>query len=158
MTEENVPASRPFPKDMADAAEFGMLMLGMYGVMRFSTYWSPDFRARIAERDAYFAMTAGDSVQKRYFRFKNGKVSSSLRPRHEVDFTLIWRTAAEGNRVMRDMVAGKPKALFFAVVEKKLGLSGDAGHIQHFLETINRMAKLYRKKKPKKEGEKKQAA
>lgn len=156
--ESTAPATRPFHRDLTDAGEFGLLMFGLYSIMRFSTVWSPEFRARIAERDAFFAMTAGDSTQKRYFRFKNGTVRSTIFPKREPDFTLIWRTTVEGNRVMRDMVAGKRKALFFAVVEKKLGLAGDAGQIQFFLETINRLAKLYRKKKPKKDGEQKPAA
>ena len=51
---------------------------------------------------------------------------------------------------MTDMVKGKRHALKNAVIKGELLLEGDAALVGHFLEIVNQLARVYRKKRKQK--------
>lgn len=125
------------------------LMYGFYLVMRGTAMRSQVFADRIAEKDTTFAMTLKDTGDRRYFTYSGGKVRTSLKGPEKPDFTLIWKDAPSGARVMTDMMFQKPKVLMKAVMAGDLLLDGDAALIGWFLETLNTMLRALKNKPPK---------
>ena len=136
------------PPEFALKAGQGLFQYGFYWLIRFSSIKSPEFRQRLAEQDFSFEMKVKDTGVRRFFSVTGGKVRSSLFG-GEPQFSLVWSTAADGNKVMADIMTAKPKALMKAVMASQLLLEGDASQVGRFLETLNKMNKLYRKKSAK---------
>ncbi|KQC10391.1 MAG: hypothetical protein APR62_01940 [Smithella sp. SDB] len=84
----------------------------------------------------------------RYFHFIGGNLYSG-RSRIPVDFTLIWQNNQSGGRVMIDMVLGKRKALYNAMVKGLLTLEGEGKYVSLFMETMNHLNQIFTKKKAK---------
>ncbi|MEW6076605.1 MAG: hypothetical protein AB1724_02205 [Thermodesulfobacteriota bacterium] len=128
------------------------LMYGYARLLQFAGLIDYSFRQRLAERQFTFVMTSRDNTTARYFSCAGGKLKSSVTP-IPVDFKLIWRDNQTGGKIMLDMMRGKPKALYNAVLKGDLQLEGDAQTIGWYMKTSGRLEKVFRLKKKKKEAE-----
>ncbi|MFZ5563782.1 MAG: hypothetical protein ACOZBW_06980 [Thermodesulfobacteriota bacterium] len=126
-----------------------LLMYGFAWVLRVAGIINREFSARLAETDFSFIMGSKEDATARYFRCAGGRLRSSRRPLPK-EFGLIWKDNRSGGRAMMDMLFGRPKALYHAVVNGVLLLEGDARSIAWFMETANRLNRVFRPKKEKK--------
>ena len=127
----------------------GIMQYGFYWLLRFSSIRFPSFAERLREKDFSFEMRVKDGSERRFYTVTGGKVRSCLWGGGEPTFSLVWATAEDGNRTMTEIMTAKPKALMKAVIAGKLFLEGDASMVGWFLETLNAMNRLYRKKPEK---------
>lgn len=125
-----------------------LLMHGFAWVIRVAGMINREFSARLTETDFVFIMGSKEDDTARYFQCANGRLRSGRRPIPR-DFGLIWKDNQAGGRAMMDMLMGKPKALYRAVVNGVLLLEGDAKSIAWFMETVNRLNRVFRPKKKK---------
>ena len=125
-----------------------LLMAGFAWVIRVAGMINREFSARLAETDFTFIMGAKEGAPARYFQCVNGRLRSGRRPIPR-DFGLIWKDNQAGGRAMVDMLLSRPKALYRAVVNGVLLLEGDAKSIAWFMETVNRLNRVFRPKKKK---------
>jgi hypothetical protein len=128
------------------------LMYGYARLLQFAGLIDYSFRQRLAEKPFTFVMTSRDNTTARYFSCTDGKLRSSVQSM-PVDFKLIWKDNQTGGKIMLDMLLGKPKALYKAVLNGDLLLEGDAQTIGWYMKTSGRLEKVFRSKKKKKEAE-----
>ncbi|PKN37480.1 MAG: hypothetical protein CVU62_07035 [Deltaproteobacteria bacterium HGW-Deltaproteobacteria-2] len=101
-------------------------------------------------------MSSREDDTARYFRFIGGNLRSG-RSRIPVDFALIWRDNQSGGRVMTDIVLGKRKALYNAVIKGVLTLEGEGKYVSLFMEIMNHLNRIFTKNKTKGGGYDKKA-
>ncbi len=126
------------------------LMYGYARLLQFAALIDNSFRKRMSEKDFSFVMTSREKTTARYFSCREGKLRSSVQP-GPVDFKLIWRDDRTGGKVMLDMMRGRPKALYNAVLNGDLQLEGDAQTIGWYMKTSGRLERVFRAKKKEKE-------
>jgi len=63
------------------------------------------------------------------------------------DFSLIWHDNQSGGKVMMDMILGKRKALYNAVIKGVLILEGEGKYVSLFMESMNQLNKMFNPKK-----------
>lgn len=125
-------------------------MYGYARLLQFAALIDNSFRERLAEKPFSFVMTSRENTTSRYFFCDNGRLRSSTQP-GPVDFKLIWRDNRTGGKIMLDLVRGKPKALYNAVLNGDLQLEGDAQTISWYMKINGRLARVFRAKKKKEE-------
>jgi hypothetical protein len=130
-----------------------LLMYGFVWVLRAAGVISSDFHARLTQNDYSFIMGSREDDTVRYFQFISGKLRS-CRNRMPGDFALIWRDNQSGGKVMIDMILGKRKALYNAVINGVLQLEGEGKYISLFMETMNQLNRLFGPKKKVKDPDK----
>lgn len=123
-----------------------LLMYGFAWVIRVAGTINREFGARLAQTDFSFIMGSKEDDTARYFQCAGGRLRSGRRPMSK-EFGLIWKDNRSGGRAMMDMLLGKPKALYNAVINGVLLLEGDARSIAWFMETVNQLNKVFRPKK-----------
>jgi hypothetical protein len=123
-------------------------MYGYARLLQFAGVIDYSFRQRLAEKPFSFVMTSRDNTTSRYFSCTDGKLRSSTQPL-PADFKLIWKDNRTGGKIMLDMLLGKPKALYNAVLNGDLLLEGDAQTISWYMKTSGRLEKVFRAKKKK---------
>lgn len=128
-----------------------LLMYGFAWLIRAAGIINRDFHARLSQNDYSFIMGSREDDTARYFQFINGNLHSG-RSRIPVDFALIWQDNQSGGRVMTDIVLGKRKALYNAVIKGVLILEGEGKYVSLFMETMNYLNRMFTKKKPKGAG------
>jgi hypothetical protein len=128
-----------------------LLMYGFAWLIRAAGIINRDFHARLSRNDYSFIMGSREDDTARYFQFINGNLHSG-RSRIPVDFALIWQDNQSGGRVMKDIVLGKRKALYNAVIKGVLILEGEGKYVSLFMETMNYLNRIFAKKKPKGAG------
>lgn len=121
-------------------------MYGYARLLQFAGLVDYSFKQRLAEKKFSFVMTSRDNTTARYFFCSDGKLRSSTQP-GPTDFKLIWRDDRTGGKVMLDMMRGKSKALYNAVVNGDLQLEGDAQTISWYMKTSGRLERVFRAKK-----------
>lgn len=121
-------------------------MYGYARLLQFAGVIDYSFKQRLAEKPFSFVMTSRENTTARYFFCDNGKLRSSVQP-GPTDFKLIWRDNRTGGKVMLDMMRGKPKALYNAVLNGDLQLEGDAQTISWYMKTSGRLERVFRTKK-----------
>ncbi len=122
------------------------LMYGYARLLQFAGFIDYSFKQRLAERPFSFVMTSRDNNTARYFFCVNGKLRTSTQP-GPTDFKLIWKNNETGGKIMLDMMRGKPKALYNAVLNGDLQLEGDAQTISWYMKTSGRLERVFRTKK-----------
>ena len=137
------------PSDILTMGRFRLTLYGFYRLLRFTAAIDGPFARRLAEQDFSFVMSSKEERAARYYRVQSGRLTSRVTP-EPTDFRLIWRDDRTGCRIMTHMVQGKPHALKNAVIRGDLLLEGEAALIGRFLEIINQMARVYRRRKRKK--------
>jgi hypothetical protein len=126
-------------------------MYGFAWVLRVAGFINKDFHARLTLNDYSFIMGSKEDDAVRYFQFIGGKLRSG-HSRIPTDFALMWRDNQSGGRVMIDMILGKRKALYNAVINGVLMLEGEGKYVSLFMETMNQLNQLFRPKKEKGSG------
>ncbi|MFP4040233.1 MAG: hypothetical protein ACLFS7_06795 [Desulfosudaceae bacterium] len=134
-------------------SRLSLLMLGYARLMWLAALINRPFRQRLAEKDFSFLMRSQEDTVSRLFVCRDGRLRSSRKPGQAV-FKLIWRDDQTGARVMTDMLRGKPRALYQAVVNGDLLLEGDARTISWYMGTTGRLEKVFRRSGKKKKVEK----
>ena len=126
-----------------------LLMYGFAWVIWFAGFINKEFRSRLAETPFAFKMGVKDEGPVRYFQCVDGRLRSSRKPMEPMDgaFGLIWRDSQAGGQAMLDMLMGKPKALYNAVVAGVLLLEGDGKMVAWFLQTVTQLNRVFRSKK-----------
>ena len=126
-------------------------MYGFAWVLRVAGFINKDFHARLTQDDYSFIMGSKEDDAVRYFQFISGKLRSGP-SRMPTDFALIWRDNQSGCRIMIEMILGKRKALYNAVINGLLMLEGEGKYVSLFMETMNQLNRLFRPKKRKCSG------
>lgn len=126
-----------------------LMMYGFVWVLRITRLISRDFRNQLAQNDYSFTMSSKENDTVRFFQFIGGKLRSS-RKRKPTDFALIWKNNQCGGNVMIDMVMGKRKALYHAVINGILTLEGEGKYVSLFMEAMNQLNRIYGLKKKNK--------
>jgi len=126
-----------------------LLMYGFARIIWLAGIINRDFGARLAQTDFSFIMSSMEDGPARYFQCAGGKLKSSRCPMPK-DFGLIWRDNQSGGRAMMDMLFGKPKALYHAVANGVLLLEGEGKSVAWFMETVNRLNRVFRPGKKRK--------
>ena len=137
------------PAEFLIGQRFYLMLYAFYRLIRFTATIDAPFADRLAERDFSFVMSSKEGKAERYYQVRGGKLTSRT-TYQPTDFGLIWLDEKTGYRVMMDMVKGKRNALKNAVIKGELLLEGEAALVGHFLEIINHLARVYRKKKKQK--------
>lgn len=122
------------------------LMYGYARLLQFAGLIDYSFKQKLTEKPFSFVMTSRDNTTARYFFCVDGKLCSSTQPR-PTDFKLIWRDNRTGGKTMLDMMRGKPKALYNAVLNGDLQLEGDAQTISWYMKTSGQLERVFRTKK-----------
>lgn len=122
------------------------LMYGFVWLLRITGIISRNFQERLTQNDYSFTMSSKENDTVRFFQFIGGKLRSSRR-RAPSDFALIWQDNQSGGRVMIDMILGKRKALYHAVINGILTLEGEGKYVSLFMETMNQLNLIYGLKK-----------
>ena len=133
-------------KNLAYRLRLRHLMYGYARLLQFAGMIDYSFRQRLAEKPFSFVMTSRENNTARYFFCANGRLRSSTQP-GPTDFKLIWRDNKTGGRIMLDMMRGRPKALYNAVLNGDLQLEGDAQTISGYMKTSSRLERVFRAKK-----------
>jgi hypothetical protein len=123
-----------------------LLMYGFSWVIRIAGFVNKDFRALLARDDYSFIMSSQDGEIARQFKFIHGKLyakSGGI----STDFALIWRDNQSGGKVMMDILLGKRKALYKAVIHGVLKLEGEGKYVSMFMETMNQLNRMFGPKK-----------
>jgi len=123
-------------------------MYGFAWLIRAAGIINRDFHTRLSRNDYSFIMGSREDDTVRYFQFINGKLHSG-RSRIPVDFALIWQDNQSGGRAMTDIVLGKRKALYNAVIKGVLIMEGEGKYVSLFMETMNHLNRMFTKKKTK---------
>jgi hypothetical protein len=121
-------------------------MYGFAWVIRIAGFANKDFRALLSRDDYSFIMSSQDVEITRQFKFIHGKLysrSGSI----SSDFALIWRDNQSGGKVMMDILLGKRKALYKAVINGVLKLEGEGKYVSIFMETMNQLNRMFGPKK-----------
>jgi hypothetical protein len=135
-------------KNIFYKTRLSLLMYGFAWLIRLVGIINRDFHARLSQNDYSFIMSSREDDTARYFRFIGGNLRSG-RSRIPVDFALIWRDNQSGGRVMTDIVLGKRKALYNAVIKGVLTLEGEGKYVSLFMEIMNHLNQMFAKKKTK---------
>jgi len=122
------------------------LMYGFAWLLRIVGLISRDFRMQLAKNDYAFIMRSKEDNTLRCFQFSRGNIRSS-RKQMTTDFSLIWRDNQSGGKVMIDMILGKRKALYNAVIKGVLILEGEGKYVSLFMETMNHLNRMFNPKK-----------
>lgn len=122
---------------------FKALLTGYYVLLKFSALRYGAFSKRLAEKDFTLLIKDKDNKVARNFIFKDGRVTSSSRPGPDFDFSLVWSSVPLGLKVMVEMGMGNVEAMQKAAIKGDLKLAGDASVVGWYLETNNRLIKLY---------------
>lgn len=117
-------------------------MYGFAWVLRVAGVINRDFHMRLTRNDYAFIMGSKEDDTVRYFQFIAGKLRSGHN-RVPADFALIWRDNQSGGRVMLDMILGKRKALYNAVIKGILIMEGEGKYVSLFMETMNQLNRLF---------------
>lgn len=123
--------------------KLSILMYGFYWLFKFAPFLSPDFKEQLKKKNLTLIMKSKDEKRARTFNFEDGHVRSKRGQSTEADSFLIWSSVKEGADIMAQIAIGKPKVIASAVANQKLLLEGDAGGITWFMETLNKMGKIY---------------
>lgn len=125
------------------------LMYGFAWLIWFAGMINRDFRNRLTETPFTFRMATRDEGPARYFQCIDGKLRSGRKPMAPMagEFGLIWRDSQAGGQAMLDMLTGKPKALYNAVVDGVLLLEGDGRMVAWFLQTVTQLNRVFRSRK-----------
>jgi hypothetical protein len=126
-------------------------MYGFAWVLRVAGIINRDFHALLIKDDYAFTMGSKEGDTVRYFQFIGGKMRS-CHSRMPGDFALIWLNNQSGGRVMINMILGKRKALYNAVINGVLLLEGEGKYISLFMETMNQLNRLFGPKKKAKDS------
>jgi hypothetical protein len=124
-------------------------MYGFAWLLRVASIINRDFHEQLSRNDYSFIMGSREDDTLRYFQFIGGKLRSCSR-RLPADFTLIWKDNRSGGNVMIDMISGKRKALYHAVVNGVLLLEGEGKYVSLFMETMHQLNRMFRSKKKQK--------
>ena len=138
-------------KNIFYKTRLSLLMYGFAWLIRLVGIINRDFHAQLSKNDYSFIMGSREDDTARYFRFIGGNLRSG-RSRIPVDFALIWKDNQSGGRVMTDIVLGKRKALYNAVIKGILTLEGEGKYVSLFMETMNHLNRMFAKKKTKGAG------
>ena len=133
-------------KSLAYRLRFRHLMYGYGRLLQLGAFVDHSFSRRLSERPFSFVMTSRENTTARYFFCNNGTLRSTVQS-GRTDFKLIWRDNRTGGRVMLEMLRGKPKALYNAILNGDLLLEGDARTISWYMETNGRLERIFRPKK-----------
>ena len=131
--------------------QLSLLEYGFVWLIRTAGIINKNFHTLLAQTDFTFIMGSKEDDSVRYFQLIGGKLSSG-RKHISKDFTLIWRDNPSGVKVMIDMIFGKRKALYNAVINGVLMLEGEGKYVSLFMETMNQLNRLFRPKKRKCSG------
>lgn len=101
---------------------------------------------QLAKHDYAFIMTSKEDHPSRYFKLTGGNLRSG-RGRITTDFALIWRDNQSGSKIMIDMILGKRKALYNAVIKGVLTLEGEGKYVSLFMDTMNHLNRMFHPKK-----------
>lgn len=123
-------------------------MYGFVWLLRTAGIINRDFHTQLAQTDFTFIMGSKEDDSVRYFQLIGGKLRSG-RKHISKDFALIWRDNQSGGEVMIDMILGKRKALYNAVINGVLMLEGEGKYVSLFMETMNKLNRLFYPKKGK---------
>jgi hypothetical protein len=126
-------------------------MYGFAWLLRMVGLISRDFHMQLAGNDYAFTMRSQEDDTSRCFQFSGGNLRSS-RKQMTTDFALIWRDNQSGGKVMMDMVLGKRKALYNAVIKGVLILEGEGRYVSLFMETMNHLNRMFNPKKKAKDS------
>lgn len=121
-------------------------MYGFAWLLRMAGLISRDFRTQLAKNDYAFIMRSKEDNTSRCFQFSRGNLRSS-RKQMATDFSLIWHDNQSGGKVMMDMILGKRKALYNAVIKGVLILEGEGKYVSLFMESMNQLNKMFNPKK-----------
>lgn len=119
-----------------------LLMYGFAWVLRMAGLINKDFHMRLAKNDYAFIMGSKEDDTARYFQFIGGNLRSS-RSRIPTDFALIWRDNQSGGKVMIDMILGKRKTLYNAVIKGVLTLEGEGKYVSLFMDSMNQLKRMF---------------
>ncbi len=122
------------------------LMYGLAWLLRAAGWINKDFREKLAQRDYSFVMKSRENDAVRYFRLAGGKILSGTGDR-PADFSLIWQDNHSGGKVMMDMISGKRKALYKAVMNGVLTLEGEGEFVSLFMGTMNQLNRIFSRQK-----------
>lgn len=142
---ENIPMF-----DTDHSFRFSLVVNGLYRLMRFTSFFSADFRKTLAEKDMELTMTVPEGAPARTFVFHMGKIRLEKGRTPSSQVQLIWKTPEKGARIMAAMAKGDSKALMKAVMSGDLALEGDAAGIKWFLDLVTALSRKYRRKRRKK--------
>ena len=120
-----------------------LLMYGFYWLFKFAPFLNRDFKNQLNKKDVTLIMKSKDETRARTFIFEKGRVRSKRGQSPRADGLLIWATVKDGADIMTQIAMGRPKVIASAVSNKQLLLEGDAGGITWFVETLNKMGKIY---------------
>jgi len=126
-------------------------MYGFAWLLRMIGLISRDFRMQLARNDYAFIMRSQEDDTSRCFQFSGGNLRLT-RKQMTPDFSLIWRDNQSGGKVMMDMVLGKRKALYNAVIKGVLILEGEGRYVSLFMETMNHLNRIFNPKKKAKDS------
>jgi len=124
-------------------------MYGFAWLLRMVGFISRDFRMQLAKNDYTFIMGSKEDRTSRYFQFTGGNLRSGCN-RSTADFALIWRDNQSGGKVMIDMILGKRKALYNAVIKGVLILEGEGKYVSLFMDSMNQLNRIFNPKKKQK--------
>ena len=139
-------------KEIFYKIRLSLLMYGLAWLIRIAAIVNKEFRGKLAQNDISFIMSSREGSVARYYRIKGGRLETG-RDRPATDFGLIWQDNRSGGKVMQDMVSGKGKALYKAVMNGVLTLEGEGAAVSVFMEIMNQLNRLFGpRKKTKSSG------
>ena len=128
-----------------------LLMYGLAWLIRIAAIVNKEFRAKLSQNDISFIMSSREGNLARYYRIKKGRLQTG-RGRPATDFALIWQDNRSGGKVMQDMVSGKGKALYKAVMNGVLALEGEGAAVTVFMDIMNQLNHLFGPRKKAKDS------
>ena len=129
--------------------KFSMLLFAMSFGIRVSSLRFPSFKKRLAEKNYTGLITTKDRTVSRYFSFENGKFRSKGKLHGNPSFSMIFCDAEYAFRVLS---SGSKLRFMKAIGNGSLKFEGDPAIAIFFLETLETMGNLYRKKIPNKKA------
>ncbi len=124
---------------------FRFFLYGLYLLLKVSSWISSSFKKRLREKDMSLVIRTVDGRYSRSYTFSRGVVTSRSGSLKDPDFSMIWRDAQTGSRIMFQAKNG-PNPIMKAINNKDLLLEGDAAALTWFVLTLNQMAGIYLKK------------
>ncbi len=73
--------------------KFSLILFGLNLLLRIQAWRYPSFRERLKERDVLAQLKTRDGRQGRWYRIRNGRISSGAGVRNDADVALVFKTA-----------------------------------------------------------------
>ncbi len=124
--------------------KLSLLLFGLSMILKFTALRFSPFRDHLKQKDYTGVIKTKDGKTERYFAIKDGKIKSKAVALSNPDFEMIWKDASSAFNVM---TSGDQIAFMKAVSDGTVKTEGDATLAVWFLQSLEKMATFYQKKK-----------